>query len=464
MKFRIVSHACLWVEAGETRFLTDPWLIGSCYWRSWWHAPRAELDLFDPAEIDAIYYTHEHPDHLHFPSLRRFPRDTRILVPKFPVDRIRPMLSERGFEHVEEIPHAASVHVGPLEIHSYQFGLDDSAVVISDGQHTLLNLNDSKAGGLALDQVLRRHPRVDFLFRSHAPAQSYPFCYSADDPADLELLPEDYYTKSFAAAAKRIQPRFAIPFASNVCHLHPESQSQNQHLVAPEAVAATCRGVIGDAEVVILAPGDGWDADLGFQISDPGATRRIPEIIRELATEKRSVLERYSDEENALAPIDPASLEQHLLAFCRAVPWPLRRAFPFRVAFELPASEFLIVDLRKQRIEMRSQRPDDVDSVVRANAHLLRDALDKYCLNLVGISKRLRVHLHRGGLVPDAAFWGLLAVYELGYLPVRSLLRPRPIAALWRRWREFAGYAKAVATRKPSLESIIESWDPRADT
>jgi UDP-MurNAc hydroxylase len=80
----------LLVEAGADRLVIDPWLTGSCYWRSWWHLPPARADLVNPRTISAVYLTHEHPDHFHLPSLRRFPREVRILVPRFPVDRYPP--------------------------------------------------------------------------------------------------------------------------------------------------------------------------------------------------------------------------------------------------------------------------------------------------------------------------------------------------------------------------------------
>jgi len=59
---------------------------------------------------------------------------------------------------------------------------------------------------------------------------------------------------------------------------------------------------------------------------------------------------------------------------------------------------------------------------------MVRDAIEKGGLNLVGISRRIRVHLRRGGATRDAAFWGLLTVYELGYLPLRNVVTLRALA------------------------------------
>src|SRR6185436_13473108 len=142
MKLTVISQACLLIESGNDRLIIDPWILGSCYWRSWWLFPPPRVDLVHPETITAIYFTHEHPDHFHFPSLRRFPQFVRILVPRFPARRMATQLEERGYTHVEEIPHAGSARIGSLEIFSYQSGGDDSAVAIRDGTTTVLNMND----------------------------------------------------------------------------------------------------------------------------------------------------------------------------------------------------------------------------------------------------------------------------------------------------------------------------------
>ena len=45
MILKSYGHATLSLEQfGKPILITDPWLIGSCYWRSWWlqHYPSEE--------------------------------------------------------------------------------------------------------------------------------------------------------------------------------------------------------------------------------------------------------------------------------------------------------------------------------------------------------------------------------------------------------------------------------------
>jgi len=460
MKFTLISHACLLIESGGDSLLIDPWILGSCYWRSWWHFPPARPELVDPQKISAIYLTHEHPDHLHYPSLRRFPRDTRILVPRFPVDRMAGQIQNRGFSRVEQVPHAGGAQIGALRLFSYQAGQDDSIAIITDGETTMFNMNDAKASGLALRYILRRHGAIDFFLRSHAPAQAFPFCYTAEEKKDLELLSRSYYLRLFSSATRIIAPRVAIPFASSVCHLHKESSDQNAHLISPDEVVEECRDDVGGARLVAMSPGDSWESGKGFSLAERVGPEERAAWIRRIAEEKKDVLEKAMAEEAAGGPVSFEAFRAYLEGFLRSVPWPLRRAFPARLAFQLPGEHY-VVDLKARRVERMSSCPQDIHATVVVNPFLMRDAIDKAGLNLVGISRRIRVQLKRGGATCDAAFWGLLTLYELGYLPLRNVLNWRGLSGLVVRWRELIGYVPALLSPSRSLEMIIESKTPK---
>src|SRR5262245_30122810 len=58
MKFTILSHAGLCVEHNGVRIVPDPWLLGSCYWRSWWNFPEPPAELIkNPGPTTSISRT-----------------------------------------------------------------------------------------------------------------------------------------------------------------------------------------------------------------------------------------------------------------------------------------------------------------------------------------------------------------------------------------------------------------------
>ena len=108
MKFQIVSHACLDIQAKGKRLIVDPWLNEPTYWSSWWHCPPPIFgdDIFG---ADYVYITHWHFDHFDPRTLKKFSKSTTIVVPKFPISGLPSQLADLGFDRVVELPHGKSI-------------------------------------------------------------------------------------------------------------------------------------------------------------------------------------------------------------------------------------------------------------------------------------------------------------------------------------------------------------------
>ena len=105
MRVTVIGHSTLFLETSGCTILVDPWFSGSAAWRSWWHFPPSVPVRPEWLAPDYLYLTHHHPDHFHYPSMRRLDRATRVLVPRFGVDTMVGELHGLGFEDVTELPH-----------------------------------------------------------------------------------------------------------------------------------------------------------------------------------------------------------------------------------------------------------------------------------------------------------------------------------------------------------------------
>lgn len=104
-----VGHSTCLVEMQGVRVLTDPILrnrIG--------HIRRQTRPVHGDGHerIDAVAISHLHHDHLDVPSLRRFGRATRIIVPAGGAD----LLAREGFANIEEVRAGDRTSVGPLSV------------------------------------------------------------------------------------------------------------------------------------------------------------------------------------------------------------------------------------------------------------------------------------------------------------------------------------------------------------
>ncbi len=455
MRFTILSHAGLLVEHAGVRIVCDPWVLGSCYWRSWWNFPEPDSELIANLRADFVYLTHLHWDHFHGPSLQKlFDPRTRILVPKVPTRRMLEDLRYLGFEDVTEIPHGTSVRLASdFSLHSYQFGLGvDSAAVLRGGNATLFNCNDAKFFGLPLRQIMRDHPRIDFILRSHSSAGPIPYC--VDDWQRLlpEAASQSDSGDQFARCALHVGARYAIPFASNHCFLHEETLPYNGTATTPDEVsrqfakiAARCGS---KSECVVMPPGSHWSEEGGFQIRVFDFAARGQYIQTLLERHKSQLDSTYRQEESAIADFE--SFRAYFARMLEALPAVVRRYALPRIVFrprDALGTHSWLVDPRRKLIKELLSAPSDC-LVIEVHAAVLKDCTDRRMFSVWTASKRLKIKLPTAAALSEASRWfTVLDLYELDSLPLSLNFSPRALAIRIRRWREVVELARLVCRR-----------------
>jgi len=457
MRFTVIGHACLFIETGAQRILVDPWLSGSCYWRSWWHFPPNTPIRQEFLEPDYVYLTHHHFDHFHYPSLRRIAKTARVLIPRFGVDVMRAEVEHLGFKDVVEMPHGEPLTLeGGTRVASYQYGPDDSAFVVERDGVVLADLNDCKIKGPAAGPMLKTFGPPTFVFKSHSFAQAYPSCYDIKDPADAKLMTREDFLETFVDALRELRPKYAIPFASMVAFLHPESRHSNQWAVRPPEVvaAANASDIAATTKTVLMVPGDTWSSDTGFALQPNNYYEKQDEWIARLVAASAPKLQQEEDEERDKS-LTFEQFERHFGGFARALPpliWlALVRPMVFYAASDVEAP-YWVIDFRRRRVTRSSAPPPNYAAIVRLREAVLADAIEKNVVAFAHISMRVKIDLAPGGVQTDFLFWGLLSLHELGYFPLHKALTPRALRVLWRRRAEVWGVMRSMA----SLDSLDE--------
>ena len=127
------------------------------------------------------------------------------------------------------------------------------------------------------------------------------------------------------------------------------------------------------------------------------------------------------------------------------------------IVFDQPKAphRYWVADFRRRTIYQLDELPVAARSVIRIHPAVLMDAVANGILYFVHISKRMRVWVAKGGMKEDFKFWGLLQLYEIGYLPLHNLIKPRGLAVLWRRRNEIVEMLRSTLRLKRFEERAV---------
>jgi len=445
MEFQIVSHACVSIRAADKTLVIDPWLAGPVYWGAWAHCPEPVYDD-DIFQADFVYITHWHFDHLHAASLRRFHPDTHFLVPRFPVSNLVETLNGLGFQTVTELGHGRAFELAPgFQIRSYQISFqDDSACFVEADGVVIANLNDAKPLPRTWRAIQAAYPKVDFMLRSHSPAWSYPSRFTFDDPNEAITVTRESYMAAWRAAAAVLRPRYGIPFASGVCHPHREVLDENEELVTDEDLDAFMRThPLAGTEVVVMPPGSRWSQQEGFDCRMENQVRDVGAYLAEHAEANSEWLKAlYDDEENATVAFERFEAFFQDMLGC-SVLVPARTFLAIKLVFEIEQeghTQFWSVDFRSGRVARHPSPPTEYTSLIRVPPAVLDAALRDREFTNIDISKRWHVHVGADGMTKHLIAWGLISLYEAGYLKLGNLLHRRVLSEGFARRSEAVDY------------------------
>lgn len=413
LKARTLGHACLvlYRDGGSPLLLTDPWLIGSVYWRSWWlqNYPSAEeIDWL--AKCAHVYVTHEHPDHFHMPTIRRLGRGPSYLFPALAERGYLDYMAGRGYRAETVAPLQWRAIGGGVSILSIPVWNDDSLLLVDTPDALILNLNDAKPLAPVLRAIRRLADRIDkprVLLCSYSPASLVNSFL--DEAGIVSLKPARHYVDYVCRLCDRLAADFYMPFASQAVFNRADSRWANDYRTTDDDLRQYWR-----SRARLLPPYTTLDLEDFSHCATPPEQYRPMEPARlAVLTERRAAAEKTA----TITAEDVAGLERKLNAFR----WLLRMIFPRGFAFRL-GERCLDYDAGHGRLGDGCGRRDFVVEVPKLT---MKEAVRNNHVSDLGITMFVRVRLRRR-LDPRKiyALFVLLQFDDYGHLEsTRSLLR-----------------------------------------
>lgn len=396
------GHATLVVsENGKPLVATDPWLFGSAYWRSWWlERPPSEAQIRLVHDACHVYITHGHPDHFHWPSLRRIgPRS--ILSPRLPDYPIPAFLREHGYSCEILEPFRYYQVTSSVRICSVPVLVDDSILIVETPNAYLVDLNDCfvTRGYLALI----RHRCLDagkvvIALKSYSPASSRATTYR--DGVRMPLKSKQDYVRIAQKMAGALGAQYFVPFASQAFFNRSDSRWANEHKVTYDDLA----DYWSSENIVLCKPFVTMDLDSFEWSSNHSAGLRCLEA-RE--TER---LRAREEEERRFQP--PEDLDERLCSYLNDVAL-LRILFRRGIGFRLTSSgKERFYDARERNL--RYSIPAEHDLIISIPDKVLYDALCSGIVTDLGIALFVRIDT-RVGVRRTHMLFPLFGLHDYGH-------------------------------------------------
>jgi CMP-N-acetylneuraminate monooxygenase len=230
INFFFNAHASVSIEVDGLNLITDPWLIGSCFVNGWWHAfPPSDEAISRLQEANFIYISHNHPDHLHMPTLEKFvSKDTQILCPNFQSKSVESVLRLHGYDNLVICDFMREVILstanGDIKIVLMKSGdhRDDSALMLSTKNNKVFLAVDAN---MPNEWVL---PDVDVLFTPFAGgASGFPSrIENFSKSRKIEIIANNRSSMLNNHVKKLVDstnPKYVVPYAGYFCEINRDS-------------------------------------------------------------------------------------------------------------------------------------------------------------------------------------------------------------------------------------------------
>lgn len=220
IRFDFNAHASVSVETGQLKIITDPWLIGSCFATGWWHRyPPSQAAIKRLQEADIIYISHNHPDHLHVPTIRKYVSSkTAFLVPSFESKSVEIILKRAGYNNLIVADFLQEIEISKtnepvkfLILKSGDSRDDSSLLIVTKTQSVFFGVDTNMPNRWIL-------PQVDLVFTPFASnASGYPHRIDNLTAQEKTKIAQrncsDYLASHVLRLAKTCAAKFIVPYA-----------------------------------------------------------------------------------------------------------------------------------------------------------------------------------------------------------------------------------------------------------
>jgi len=232
MKIKYISHAGLLIETDNIRVLMDPWFDGPAYLNQWHLFPKPLVADIENVKqnIDYIFISHGHEDHLHDQTLKQLPKNAKIYYPYQWYETIKTYFQSLGYYKIKEAINFKKYKISNDTYVTFILHNLDSIIVVESRGKILVNLNDAlhhhnkKTIEYYCSLIKSNWNEIDYIFCGYGGASYFPNTIKTPSKNDEEiaLVREQFFVLNNFIITNHLNPKYSIPFAADYVLLDPE--------------------------------------------------------------------------------------------------------------------------------------------------------------------------------------------------------------------------------------------------
>mgnify|MGYP001499876496 CR=1 FL=1 len=263
MKIEYINHASLLITTCGKKILTDPWLIGPSWAQNEWLFPQNnhEPEYFN--NIDYLYISHGHEDHLHKESIDWLPNYIKkipLIIPLFDsADYFVDTIKEYGLENYIMLKNNESINLDSnifFKMFINQSDHDSSLLIESEETSVFLQTDNLLSNEESL-KIGDNH-KIDICFTITCLTGPFPGFYNMSKSNMMKAVEmKKKNSQNFSLnIVKNINPKYVVPYASDICYFGEDFYANELHRDDKQMYKKLVEQKSNVKEVLIMNPHD----------------------------------------------------------------------------------------------------------------------------------------------------------------------------------------------------------------
>ncbi len=226
LKITYLAQASVLIEFDDKKLLMDPWLVGPSWGGNLWLYPEPRIDLDLLADIDYLYFSHAHEDHLHPESISKILPciiNATILIPNFGFKYFEKAVRSNGLNNIRILENHEEFFLSKttsVKIYINENGEHDSSLLFKYNGFNLFFQTDNLMGVNKAKEIGEENP-INLAFVISSLTGIFPAFYNFD-PKDYDYLYSLKKNNSMEYCYKiceALNAKHVIPYATDICYL-----------------------------------------------------------------------------------------------------------------------------------------------------------------------------------------------------------------------------------------------------